>query len=86
MPGIKEPWSYNFQSSKKSTWTARKFLKMNMPIDGIIGSLLDNFHYFMINQSILFLRLKNYKTWSFIPGTTVQQQFRINTDLKLKMR
>ena len=42
-----------------------------MSRDGIIGSLFDHFHYFMISQSTLFLRLKNYKTWSFIPGTTV---------------
>ena len=63
---------YNFQSSKKSTWTDRKFGKISMSRDGIIGSLFDNFHYFMISESTLFLRLKNYKTWSYIPGTTVQ--------------
>ena len=43
-----------------------------MSRDGIIGSLFDHFHYFMISQSTLFLRLKNYKTWSYIPGTTVR--------------
>ena len=42
---------YNFQNSKKSTWTDRKFWKINMSRDGIIGSLLDNFHYFMTSQS-----------------------------------
>ena len=75
VPGILEPWSYNFQSSKQITWTDGKFWKINMSRDGIIGSLFDHFHYFMISQSTLFLRLKNYKTWSYIPGTTVHIYF-----------
>ena len=42
-----------------------------MSRDGIIGSLFANFHCFMKIQCSLFLGLKNYKTRSYIPGTTV---------------